>query len=161
MDDFADFEKLEELRRQGKLSAEEFAEQKQILFRRAMRQSGEHTNPKNGIIYILSAWFLGTIGIHNFYAGYVGRAVIQLLLTLTAPLFLFVPLIVTALWAFVELLFQNKSRGGKRFGGSRKVIWTLRIGAVVWFVAVLASAVFVDFNLPIELPEDDITLESL
>lgn len=159
MDDFADFEKLEELRRQGKLSAEEFAEQKQILFRRAMRQSGEHTNPKNGIIYILLAWFLGTIGIHNFYAGYAGRAAIQLLLTLSAPLFLFVPLIVTALWAFVELLFQNKSRGGKRFGGSRKVIWILRIAAVIWFVAALASAVFVDFNLPIELPEEDLSVE--
>ena len=159
MDDFANLEKLEELQRQGKLSTEEFAEQKQILFRRAMRQSGEHTNPKNGIIYILLAWFLGTIGIHNFYAGYIGRAVVQLLLTLAAPLFLFVPLIATALWAFVELLFQNKSRGGKRFGGSRKVIWVLRIVAVVWFAAAAASAVFVDFNMPIELPEEDLPLE--
>lgn len=159
MDDFADFEKLEKLQRQGKLSAEEFAEQEQILFRRAMRQSGEHANPKSGVIYILLAWLLGTIGIHNFYAGYVGRAIVQLLLTLAAPLFLFVPLIVTALWAFVELLFQNKSRGGRRFSGSRKVIWALRIAAVVWFVAALASAVFVEADMLAMLPEDDVILE--
>ena len=160
MDEFVNFEKLEILQKQGKLSPEEFAEQKQILFKRAMRESGEHANPKSGVIYILLAWFLGTIGIHNFYAGYAGRAVIQLLLTLSAPLFLFVPLIVTALWAFLELLFQNTSRGGRKFSGSRKVIWMLRIGAVAWFVAALASAVFVDFNLPVELPEEDIIPES-
>lgn len=156
MDNLVNLEKLEELQKQGEFSSEEFEEQKRTLFRRAMRESGEHTNPKNGVIYILLAWFLGTLGIHNFYAGYAGRAVIQLLLTLAAPLFLFVPLIVTALWAFADLLFQNNSCGRRKFGGSRKVIWVLRIGAVIWFVAAFVSTVFVDFNMPVVLPEDDI-----
>lgn len=159
MNGLVSLEKLEELQKQGKLSLEEFEEQKRTLFRRAMRESGEHTNPKNGVVYILLAWFLGTLGIHNFYAGYVKRAVVQLLLTLFAPIFLFVPLIVTALWAFAELLFQNKSRGGRKFGGSRKVILILRIGAVIWFAAAIASAVFVDFDMPVILSEGDILTE--
>ena len=131
MDDFADFEKLEELRRQGKLSTEEFAEQKQILFRRAMRQSGEHTKPKNGIIYILLAWFLGTLGLHNFYAGYYWRGIFQLALTLVAWMFMFVPLLFVAIWVLLELLFVNRDARGIPFGGSRAAIGFLRVAAVL------------------------------
>ena len=150
-----DLEKLAELRKKNLVTEEEFSSLKNEIIASDKADGA----PKNGVAYVLLATFLGNFGIHNFYAGYAGRAAIQLLLTLSAPLFLFVPLIVTALWAFVELLFQNKSRGGKRFGGSRKVIWILRIAAVIWFVAAFASAVFVDFNLPIELPEEDLSVE--
>ena len=37
--------------------------------------------PKSRLAYILLAIFLGGFGIHNFYAGYTKKAVIQLLLT--------------------------------------------------------------------------------
>ena len=36
---------------------------------------------KNRTAYVLLAFFLGVYGIHNFYAGYTQKAVIQLLLT--------------------------------------------------------------------------------
>ena len=37
--------------------------------------------PKSRLAYILLAIFLGGFGVHNFYAGYTTKAVIQLLLT--------------------------------------------------------------------------------
>ncbi|MBO4632358.1 MAG: TM2 domain-containing protein [Lentisphaeria bacterium] len=39
-------------------------------------------NQKSRLAYILLAIFLGGFGVHNFYAGYNQKAVIQLLLTL-------------------------------------------------------------------------------
>lgn len=38
--------------------------------------------PKSRLAYILLAIFLGGFGVHNFYAGYTKKAVIQLLLTI-------------------------------------------------------------------------------
>lgn len=160
MNDPVNLEKLAELRDRGIIDEATFEEQKRTIFAKAMRETGEHGNPKSGIVYILLAWFLGTIGIHNFYAGYVVRASVQLLLTLFSPMFLFVPLIVTALWAFAELLFQNKSRGGRRFGGSRIIIRLLRLASIVWFGFAVYSVVFVQFDIPLELPsEEDMLVE--
>lgn len=150
MNDIINAEKLAELRDKGIISEAEFDEQKRILFAKALKESGQRSNPKSGVVYILLAWFLGTIGIHNFYAGYVGRGAVQLILTLTSPLFMFLPLIVTALWAFAELLFQNKSRNGERFSGRRGIIRGLRAAAVLWFAFSLYQASLVKFDMPIE-----------
>ena len=38
--------------------------------------------PKSRLVYILLALFLGYLGVHNFYAGYTKKAVIQLLISL-------------------------------------------------------------------------------
>lgn len=160
MSDLINLEKLAELRDKGIINETEFEEQKRHIFAKAIRDSGEKVNPKSGVIYILLAWFLGTIGIHNFYAGYVGRGIVQLILTLTSPLFLFLPLIVTALWAFIELLFQNKSRNGERFSGRKSVIRGLRIAAVLWFAVSLYQASLVKMDLPVEtISEEDIPAE--
>ena len=48
---------------------------------------------------MLLAFFLGTLGIHNFYLGYTTRGIIQLVLTLT-----FIGAIVSAVWAFIEFI---------------------------------------------------------
>ena len=130
-----DIEKLKELRSSGAISEQEFLEQKHRLFRQIEREN-ESVGAKNGILYILLAWFLGTIGIHNFYAGYVGRGVVQMLLTLTSWLFLFIPVVVVALWVLLEIFFVNKGANGVFFKGSRKLIWLLRIGAIIWLVSV-------------------------
>lgn len=140
MESLVNLEKLAQLRDKGAISAAEFEEQKKSLFVKAMRDSGQPRSSRNGIIYILLAWFLGTIGIHNFYAGYVKKGLVQLILTLTAWLFLYIPLLITAAWAFVELLVVNKSADKQRLGGSRKVIWLLRIGASVFLIWSLISS---------------------
>ena len=149
MADMVSLETLDRLLAEGKISSAEYEEQKRILFRRTLRESGERENPKSGIIYILLAFFLGTLGIHNFYAGFWKRGMLQLFLTLTASLFLFLPLIFTSLWALAELLFKRKSADGHVMSGSRKLIWSLRFLALVVFISAALSANYVDMSVPV------------
>ncbi len=149
MADMVSLETLDKLLAEGKISSAEYEEQKRILFRRTLRESGERENPKSGVVYILLAFFLGTLGIHNFYAGFWKRGMMQLFLTLTASLFLFLPLILTSLWALAELLFKRKSADGHVMSGSRKLIWGLRFLALVVFISAALSANYVDMSLPV------------
>lgn len=75
--------------------------------------SGVGVNPKSRtrIAYILLGIFLGGLGIHNFYAGYNGKAVAQLLITLLTG-WLIVPLIVVWIWVIVELVTVTKDAQG-------------------------------------------------
>ena len=58
---------------------------------------------KSAIIAALLAFFLGTLGIHNFYLGYTNRAVTQLLLTLVASVVTCgLSAIAVQIWAIVE-----------------------------------------------------------
>ena len=55
--------------------------------------------PKQWIVALLVAFFLGALGIHNFYLGYTTKGIIQLILTITvigAP--------IAAIWAFIEFI---------------------------------------------------------
>jgi TM2 domain-containing membrane protein YozV len=58
---------------------------------------------KSRVAYVLLGLFLGGLGIHNFYAGYNGRAVAQLLITLLLG-WLIVPLFVVWIWALIEII---------------------------------------------------------
>lgn len=59
--------------------------------------------PKQLLIGVLLALFLGVFGAHNFYLGYTGRAVAQLLITvLTFGL----GGIITGIWALIELIMM-------------------------------------------------------
>ena len=55
--------------------------------------------PKQWIVAVLLAFFLGTLGIHNFYLGYTTKGIIQLVLTLT-----FIGIIVSGIWAFIDFI---------------------------------------------------------
>ncbi|AOZ72172.1 hypothetical protein BK816_01720 [Boudabousia tangfeifanii] len=57
------------------------------------------TPPRNKWIAVLLCFFLGTLGIHNFYMGYTGRGVAQLLLTLTV-----VGALISGPWVFIEFI---------------------------------------------------------
>lgn len=63
--------------------------------------------------YIVLGLFLGTLGIHNFYAGYNGRAVCQLLITLLLGWLVF-PLIIVAIWAIAEIIAVDTDAAGDR-----------------------------------------------
>lgn len=91
--------------------------------------SSESTH--NGIIYIILAFFLGCIGVHNFYAGYWKRGLAQLALTLVSPYMMFIPLLFAALWATLEIFFINSSANGCYFSGNRIVIWILRAASAL------------------------------
>ncbi len=48
------------------------------------RRRGREGSDKSRIAYVLLGLFLGNLGIHNFYAGYTNKGIIQLLLTLVS-----------------------------------------------------------------------------
>jgi TM2 domain-containing membrane protein YozV len=56
--------------------------------------------PKARLTYILLGILLGIFGVHNFYAGYIKRGLVQLGLTLVT---FFYASVVVWIWAVVEV----------------------------------------------------------
>ena len=67
---------------------------------------------KSRTTYIVLGIFLGAFGVHNFYSGYVGRAVGQLCLTVLTVGFLG---LVSWVWAIVEVCIVEKDSTGLTF----------------------------------------------
>ncbi|MBE6452200.1 MAG: TM2 domain-containing protein [Alphaproteobacteria bacterium] len=142
-----DVTKLKEIAHKIHLTEEEFVAEKKRLVAKILHKN-EPVQPKNGVIYILLAFFLGTTGIHNFYAGYWGRGLSQLCLTLISAWFLYIPLLFVAMWALLELLFVNKSAKGINFSGNRTIIISLRIISIVLLALAFS-------NTPMVMDEPD------
>lgn len=62
--------------------------------------------PKSRLAAALLALTVGMFGVHNFYLGFNTKAIIQLVLTIVGLLgnvfTLFIPLLVSLIWSFVE-----------------------------------------------------------
>ena len=58
--------------------------------------------PKKRSTYILLAVFFGGLGIHNFYAGYTGRGIAQLLILIFTG-WLILPAVAVFIWVLVEI----------------------------------------------------------
>lgn len=72
------------------------------------------SHPKSRIAFILLGLFLGGFGIHNFYAGYTGKGIAQLLLNL----FLFWTVIVpigVIIWIIAEVITVTRDAQGQPF----------------------------------------------
>lgn len=70
---------------------------------------------KSRAAFVLLGLFLGGLGIHNFYAGYSGKGIAQLLLNL----FLFWTIIVPigiGIWVLIEVITVDRDGYGNRFG---------------------------------------------
>lgn len=74
----------------------------------------KNLNAKSRLAYILLAIFLGTFGVHNFYAGYTGKGVAQLLITLLLG-WLFIPLIAVWIWVIVDICTVDTDSKGVKF----------------------------------------------
>lgn len=72
------------------------------------------TPPKSRVAYILLGLFLGGLGIHNFYAGYAGRGVAQLLITIFTFWLIF-PILAIGIWVIIEIIVVNKDARGIPF----------------------------------------------
>ena len=68
--------------------------------------------PKSRLAFILLGIFLGSFGIHNFYAGYTKRGVAQLCLTVFT---FFYGSIVTWIWAVVEVCSVDRDKNNVAF----------------------------------------------
>lgn len=60
------------------------------------------TSSKSKVCAGLLAIFVGAFGIHNFYLGYTGKAVAQLLLTLIGWILCGLGPLIAGVWGFVE-----------------------------------------------------------
>ncbi len=69
---------------------------------------------KSRVAFVLLGLFLGGLGIHNFYAGYTGRGVAQLLITLCIG-WTIVPLFFVGVWVLVEICAVTTDSRGDRF----------------------------------------------
>jgi len=69
--------------------------------------------PKSKVAAALLAFFLGCLGIHNFYLGYTGKGLAQLLITVLTAGY---GIIVTGIWAFVEFILILTGSITDKFG---------------------------------------------
>jgi len=67
---------------------------------------------KSLVAYVLLGVFLGSLGIHNFYAGYTNRAVAQLLITVLSCFLLSVA---SWIWAIVDVCTVRHDAQGNPF----------------------------------------------
>jgi len=68
--------------------------------------------PKSRTTFIMLGVFLGMLGVHNFYAGYTGKAIGQLCLSVLTAGWLAV---VSWIWAIVEICIVDKDGVGIQF----------------------------------------------
>lgn len=73
----------------------------QTYYQASQQQPGYGYAQKSKIVAGLLGLFLGGLGVHNFYLGYTGKAVAQLLLTLIGWIILIGP-IISGIWALIE-----------------------------------------------------------
>ena len=69
---------------------------------------------KSRVAYVFLGLFLGCLGIHNFYAGYMGKALAQLLITLFLG-WLILPWIAVVVWVLVEICIIGRDAQGIPF----------------------------------------------
>lgn len=67
--------------------------------------------PKQMIIAFLLAFFVGGLGIHNFYLGKTGKGIAQLVLTITV-----IGALVSLPWAFIEAILIVMGKGSDSDG---------------------------------------------
>lgn len=68
--------------------------------------------PKSRLAYILLGLFLGGLGVHNFYAGYNGKGIAQLLMSILS-FGILTP--VVWIWVIVEIITVTKDVKGIPF----------------------------------------------
>ena len=68
--------------------------------------------PKSRLAYILMGLFLGGLGVHNFYAGYNGKGIAQLLMSILS---FGVLMPVVWIWNIVEIITVTKDVQGVPF----------------------------------------------
>lgn len=80
----------------------------------APRVSPTSSGAKSRAVYVLLAVSMGPVGVHNFYAGYKGRGIAQLLITLFMS-WLIIPLAMVFFWVLVEIFTVEKDATGVPF----------------------------------------------
>lgn len=80
---------------------EQAAQSQGAPYAQAQYAQGGNGAPKSMAVAALLAFFLGVFGAHNFYLGYKGKAIAQLLITVLS---IGILSFVTAIWALIEFV---------------------------------------------------------
>lgn len=84
--------------------------QQNTMNQQMINQMKEMNNSdKSRLTYIIIALFLGAWGIHNFYAGYTGRGIVQLLLGITL-----IGCCITVPWSILDMICTKRDGDGKK-----------------------------------------------
>lgn len=67
----------------------------------SVNESYQETSSKSKVAAGVLGIMLGGLGVHNFYLGYTGKAVAQLLLSTIGAIIIFGP-IISSIWGFIE-----------------------------------------------------------
>ncbi len=162
MSEIDDLIKLNELREKNILTREEFEEQKAKLLGTSGQtdkegglssQSAGNTTDKgskadkaclnteektvNRVMYIILGIFFGLFGIHNFYAGYKGRGIAKILLSI-----LIVPILFVELWVLIELVVTKTDGKGRLMEESATPV---RILPIIFLIIYSLSLFFIVF----------------
>ena len=162
MSEIDDLIKLNELREKNILTREEFEEQKAKLLGTSGQtdkegglssQSAGNTTDKgskadkaclnteektvNRVMYIILGIFFGLFGIHNFYAGYKGRGIAKILLSI-----LIVPILFVELWVLIELVATKTDGKGRLMEESATPV---RILPIIFLIIYSLSLFFIVF----------------
>ena len=81
--------------------------------------SGEISS-RHRYIYVLLAVFLGGLGVHNFYAGYTGKAMTQLITCIVgivaSMVFIgFIVIFCLGVWVLIDAITVTADANGKKF----------------------------------------------
>lgn len=82
--------------------------------------------------YVLLAYFLGALGIHNFYAGRWKRGLFQLLLTFTL-----IGYPIARLWSIINIFTIHTDSRAKEMQPCKVLKYMLGILGLVWYFATL------------------------
>lgn len=69
---------------------------------------------RSRVTYVLLGLFLGCLGVHNFYAGYSGKGVAQLLITIFLGWVFGLGVFITGVWALIEIIVVSTDAQGIR-----------------------------------------------
>ncbi len=72
-------------------------------------------NQKSRLAYILLGLFLGGLGIHNFYAGYIGRGIAQIILMVLGFVTFGLTTLALMIWIIVEFCTVKQDAKGIKF----------------------------------------------
>lgn len=72
-----------------------------------MSQPIYYYQPRRRGTFIGLAFFLGSLGVHNFYAGHFDRAIVQFILTCTL-----IGIPINFFWILIEICFKTKDSNG-------------------------------------------------
>lgn len=79
-----------------------------------MSNNNSTVTQKSRTAYVLLALFLGGLGMHNFYAGYFGRGITQLLICIFLGWLIF-PIVILFIWILIEVFTVKQDPNGQPF----------------------------------------------